>query len=140
MSQPPLTAAKSLQMMRIIFGVFIVHMGFVIFMAERLSKGDAKPIDSFYYTFAAVAVLELVIGIYLRGKLDPLYDARRLDPENTSLIGQRQVRHIVLFALSESIVLFGFVLRFLGTPLSYCIPFYAAGIMLLLLSAPRKLD
>ncbi len=45
--------------------------------------------------------------------------------------------YIVPYALGESIVLEGFVLRFVGASLAQAIPFYAVGIALLLVFTPQ---
>ncbi|MEO5936211.1 MAG: hypothetical protein ABIP81_03270 [Terriglobales bacterium] len=140
MNQPPVTAASSFRILRIMWAAFLIHMGMVVFIAEYLSKGDVRPIDVFYYSFCAVVAVEVVVALILRNKLDPAYDALRLNAEDKAALVDRQKLHVFLFAISESIVLFGFVLRFLGTPLPYCIPLYAVGVVLLLLSAPRELD
>ncbi len=140
MNQPPVTAASSFRILRIMWAAFLIHMGMVAFMAEYLSKGGVRPIDSFYYAFCAVVAVEIAVALLLRNNLDAAYDALRLNVEDKSALMERHKWHIFLFAISESIVLFGFVLRFLGTPLLYCVPFYAGGVLLLLLSAPRKLD
>ncbi len=140
MNPPTMTMGSSSRLLQIIWAGFLIHMGLVPFMGEYLSKGVVRPIDVFYYSFCAVVAVEVVVALVLRNKLDPVHDALRLNPGDMTALMSRHRLHIFLFAISESIVLFGFMLRFLGTPLSYCIPFYAAGIMLLLLSAPRKLD
>ncbi|MEO6119488.1 MAG: hypothetical protein ABIP12_02270 [Terriglobales bacterium] len=140
MNQPPVTAASSLRLLRIVWAAFLINMGMVVFMGEYLAKGDVRPIDVFYYSLGAVVAVEVVVALILRNKLDPAYDALRLNAEDKIALMDRHKWHIFLFAISESIVLFGFALRFLGTPLPYCVPFYAVGAVLHLLSGPRKLD
>jgi len=128
-------------MLRIMFFAFLGHMLLVMVLAEYLQKEeDPRPIDELYYAMAAVTVLEVIVTLFFRTKLDQTYTALTQNPEDKSALMERNRWHIFLFAFSESIVLMGFVLRFLATPLAYCVPFYVGGVLLLLLSAPRKLD
>jgi hypothetical protein len=49
-----------------------------------------------------------------------------------------EVGYVVCAALSEAVLLYGIAFRFLGAPRSLAVPFYIAGLLLMLLSAPRK--
>jgi hypothetical protein len=49
-----------------------------------------------------------------------------------------EVGYVVCAALSEAVLLYGIAFRFLGAPRSLAVPFYIAGFLLMLLSAPRK--
>ncbi|HUQ49795.1 MAG TPA: hypothetical protein VM056_03690 [Terriglobales bacterium] len=140
MTEQRVAAGQSLRVLRIMFIAFLVHMVMVILLAEYLQKGPVRKLDEFYYGIAGIAVLEFLIAMFVRSKLDPTYDSLRLNPDDKSALAGRNRWHIILFAVSESVVLLGFALRFLGTPLTYCVPFYVAGVLLLLLCAPRKLD
>lgn len=126
--------------MRIIHGVFIVNVVILVVVAEFLAEKEVRHIDQVFYSWGAVTALVVVIAGFLTGRNDELYSALRGNRHDQAVIATWTKRHIILFAMSESVAFAGFIWRVLGTPLPHCVPFYVAGIVLLLLSAPRKLD
>jgi hypothetical protein len=61
-----------------------------------------------------------------------------LAPTDAAALNRWRMGHIVLFALSESIVLYGLVLRFIGASILQAGVLYAGGIALLLMFTPRR--
>jgi F0F1-type ATP synthase membrane subunit c/vacuolar-type H+-ATPase subunit K len=60
------------------------------------------------------------------------------EPENAEALTRWRTGHLAIYALSESVALFGLVLRILGFNLSEVMPFYLAGFALILLFGPRS--
>ena len=58
-------------------------------------------------------------------------------PDNAALLQRWRAGNILQFTLAESITLFGLVLRLFGANWTIATPFFAAGLLFLLLSAPR---
>jgi hypothetical protein len=112
----------------------------IVLSAEIVFHNAAKDPDFSYWLIAFLAVIEVGVCLYFHFKLRGCYQILRLDAANRTAIGERQKWHIMLFAFSFSMVLYGFGLRALGFPLVYCVPFYATGIIMHLSSTPRKLD
>jgi hypothetical protein len=139
---PPqgLTLAQSDRLLKIMQAAFGLHMVFVVFMAERLQKATDRYPPEFEIPFIVVGVGLVVTFFFVRTRL-PLYESvLQTDPADRPALGKRQQLHVIIFAVSAALVLFGFVTRFMGASILYSGPFYGAGILLLLLSSPRKLD
>ena len=58
-------------------------------------------------------------------------------PDNAALLQRWRSGNIVQFAFAESVTLLGLVLRLLGASWPVAAPFFAVGLLMLLLSAPR---
>ena len=62
----------------------------------------------------------------------------QLHPEDGASVKRWFSGSMILFALCESVVVYGLALRFVGATLRQAAPFYLAGIVLLILFRPRK--
>lgn len=139
-ANPPFTLAQSNRILRIVQAAFGLHMIVVIFMAERIRKPGTEYPREFEIPFILVGVGLGVAFFFFRSRLPHAESLIHANLEDRVALGKRQQLHIILFAISEALVLFGFVTRFMGASVPYAAPFYAAGILFLLLSSPRKLD
>jgi hypothetical protein len=59
-------------------------------------------------------------------------------PNDLATLNRWRAGHIMTYALSEAIAVFGFVLRIMGFTLSQVAYFYIAGFILLLFFGPRR--
>lgn len=59
-------------------------------------------------------------------------------PNDLATLSRWRAGHIMTYALSEAIAIFGFVLRIMGFTLSQVAYFYIAGFILLLFFGPRR--
>lgn len=59
-------------------------------------------------------------------------------PNDTATLSRWRAGHIMTYALSEAIAIFGLVLRLIGFSLSQVWSFYIAGFILLLFFGPRR--
>ena len=59
-------------------------------------------------------------------------------PNDTATLNRWRAGHIMTYALSEAIAIFGLVLRLIGFSLSQVWSFYIAGFILLLFFGPRR--
>lgn len=59
-------------------------------------------------------------------------------PNDAATLGRWRAGHIMTYALSEAIAIFGLVLRIIGFSLSQVAYFYVAGFILLLFFGPRR--
>ena len=135
-----LTMAKSMRILKIMQFAFGIHMAMVIFMAEYIRKGDVPVAQELYLGYMIVSIGLVASFFFFRAKLTAPESALQQDPQDRVALGQRQKFHVFLLAISEALVLFGFVVRFMGESVGHSIPFYMAGSIMLLLSTPRKLD
>jgi uncharacterized membrane protein len=91
----------------------------------------------FAATLGVVALVEAVVLVVVlrRGALEPIEDGR-LDPASAAGAARLLTVLVVGWALAESVAIYGLVLRFLGAPTTYWLPFAAAGAILLLVARP----
>jgi hypothetical protein len=59
-------------------------------------------------------------------------------PNDVATLNRWRAGHIMTYALSEAIAIFGFALRIMGFTLSQVASFYIAGFILLLFFGPRR--
>ena len=64
----------------------------------------------------------------------------RSDPENRSATAKWRLGNLISFCFAESITLSGLLLKFLGFDWKIAAIFFAGGLLLLLLWAPRKIQ
>jgi hypothetical protein len=111
------------------------------FVAERIPR-ESRPVQppdpTFVLAIAAAAVAQGLIAAFIRQKrVLPAQALLQNEPGNDAALKQWVAGNVMVFALSECVALFGFVLRFLGLPFAQCLLFYATAIFLFLLWRPR---
>ena len=128
-------ARKVLQIVRIALLVSVVCYAFI---GERMAQSVA-PDRNIYFAITLFAITTVGIIFAVR-RLFVLRSEETLvsEPENAAALNRWRAGYLVIYALSESVALFGFVLRILGFKLSEITPFYLAGFALMLLFGPRR--
>jgi hypothetical protein len=127
-------ARKILQIVRVLMLVSIVCYAII---GQRLGQ-SARPDRNVYFAITLVAITTVGIIFAVR-RLFVLRSEATLvsQPENAEALTSWRTGHLAIYALSESVALFGLVLRILGFNLSEVTPFYLAGFALILLFGPR---
>jgi hypothetical protein len=151
--QPQVSTDAALRVVRIIHlamlasAVLYVLVGEIVgpkgFIGEftDLTSGDPVPLDEsvIWNGFVVLGVALAFVAIVLRQKLTSAAQETLLrSPGDAAALGRWRMAHIIAFALAESVVLFGLVLRILGAPLTQAAILYAIGIVALLVLSPRK--
>ena len=126
---------KVLQIVRIALLVSVVCYAFI---GERMAQ-SAAPDRNIYFAITLFAITTVGIIFAVR-RLFVLRPEETLvsQPENAAALNRWRAGYLAIYALSESVALFGFVLRILGFRLSEVTPFYLAGFALMLLFGPRR--
>jgi hypothetical protein len=109
-------------------------------VADISAQNSQRPSASFFEGITAVATLAVIARVMLRRRY--VGEAVRLlaqDPTNAQALRRWQASHIIGYALSESVALFGINLRYLGFTFREVVPFYIAGFVLMLFSAPKAI-
>ncbi len=128
-------ARKILQIVRIVMLVSIVCYAFI---GERLGQSVAAD-RNVYFAITLVAITTVGIIFAVRRLFILRAEATLAsEPENADALTRWRTGHLAIYALSESVALFGLVLRILGFNLSEVMPFYLAGFALILLFGPRS--
>jgi len=112
--------------------LFILVTVYIIHPVDKLT-GMTVPLAVGVAALSGISVAQT-----LRQKLvvAPAAELAR-QPDNAALLQRWRSGNIVQFAFAESITLFGLVLRLLGASWPIAAPFFAVGLLMLLLSAPR---
>lgn len=136
-NEPMDSALKAVQMMRMAMLASIV---LYIVLAEFVgAKTATAPDKIIFYALTFVAVTTVAITMALRRLLiAPAAAVLATQSSDTAMVNRWRGGYIASYATSESIALFGLVLRFLGFTLSQVAPFYLAAFILLLMLAPQR--
>jgi len=137
--RPAVTASGSYQILRVVYlimlGVMFVYVG----LAEAVQHEPLKMNSKFLTGLAVIAVAMIGGAIYGQTKvIAPTIDALRERPGDAGLLGRWRGWSIAAYVMAEGVVLFGLCLRFLGGSRAQAIPFYVAGIGVMLFLVPRR--
>jgi len=112
--------------------MFILVTVYILHPADKLT-GMTVPL-----AVGVAALSSISVAQTLRQKLviAPAEELAR-QPDNAALLQRWRSGNIVQFAFAESVTLLGLVLRLLGASWPVAAPFFAVGLLMLLLSAPR---
>ena len=97
------------------------------------------PNRGMFFALAGMTVVMAVTVVILRRALIlQAQPALASNPADLNALNRWRTGHIVVYAISEAIALFGLVLRLTGFTLSQVVSFYIAGVLLLLFFPPRR--
>lgn len=135
-----LTAVGSNRVLRFIHLAFCLSLIGIMSVVEYVRDPETISSGTLHVPFLGFGVVLVGMLFFMRSKIGVIEAALILAPHDRTSLAKRHQLYIVLFAVSEAVVLLGCVLRFTGASLPQSVPFYAAGLFLILLSTPRKLD
>ena len=117
----------------------LVSIGLYAFIAGR--HGPVSKVVPLAFIYSIVVLAASMAGAILlvrRIILKPAESTLAGDPENLAALNRWRIGYIATFALSEAVALYGFVLRFVGVGFRQVIPFFLAGLILMLFFGPRR--
>ena len=125
--------------LRIIHTAFVFSwLMFILVTVYILHPADKLTSMTVPLAVGVAALSSISVAQTLRQKLviAPAEELAR-QPDNAALLQRWRSGNIVQFAFAESVTLLGLVLRLLGASWPVAAPFFAVGLLMLLLSAPR---
>lgn len=128
-----------LRTLRIIQTALLGSVLLYVLLAARLGPPPRPTFPLVFFMIALMAVANSV-GIFVIRRIM----VKRAENVLQTNAGDSKARarwgagHILILALSESIALYGFVLRFVGFGFSQVIPFFVASFILMLFFGPRR--
>jgi len=129
-------ARKTLRIMRSFMLVSIVCYGLI---GERVAPNATAPNRNLYFVLTLVAITTVgMIFAVRRLYVLPAEVTLVSQPEDAAALVRWRTGYVAIYALSESLALFGLVLRILGFTFSEITPFYLAGFALMLVFGPRQ--
>ena len=129
-----------LRILRVIHAAMVAGTILYVVIAQTVIRVEGKTVSPIIY-FAVAVLAAVMVGLIFVARqawLSSAVEALQMRPDDAAASMRWRTAYIVIFALCEATVLYGFVLRVLGATLAQVVPFYAAGILLLLLFSPRK--
>ena len=139
MPQPAPTLTGTLNRIRIVHVLILLAMLIIIDAVERLLPHKNRDVSALRVPYIILALAELGIILFFRlRRLRPAIQLLKSDPNDMLALNQMRVVNILSFVILESVVLLGFSLRFMGGTRAQSLPFYAAGIGLMLIWWPRR--
>jgi hypothetical protein len=140
MSQPPQTVEGTLRFVRTVHGVLLFAMFMQVLAVEKFLPHQLRKLDSTFVT--AILVLSIAIAgatVFIRLKMVvTALDTLRSMPDDPNSLAKWRKDAVLSDVLLDTVVLYGFVLRFQGGTPQQCLPFYAAGIGLMILWWPKR--
>ena len=136
-----MTTDSALRSLRLVHLILIASMLMYMWLPGRLQARPRQPLNPVFYGALVVMALLLVgATVLIRNlMLQKSVDQLALHPEDSGLLRRWYQGYIIILCLCEAIVLYGFVLRFMGATLLQSAPFYLGGLVLMLCFTPRRL-
>jgi hypothetical protein len=129
---------QRLRTVRIIHFAMMASVLTLVAVGEVAGPKEREDVGFMLGVFAAVGAMNVVLAFILRKSLAGGAEERlRSNAEDAAAAASWQAGNILSFALAESVVLFGLVLRMIGGSTEQAAGFYAAGLGLLLILWPR---
>jgi hypothetical protein len=130
---------SAIRVVRAIQIAMLVSVVFYVLVGEGIGAVPHLNDPVLFYVLSLVTITIVGVILVVRRTL-VLQSAAALAsrPNDAATLGRWRAGHIMTFALSEAIAIFGLVLRILGFSLSQVASFYIAGFILLLFFGPRR--
>jgi hypothetical protein len=140
MTQPAPTVETTLRFVRTVHGLLLFAMFMYVLTAERILPHQPRTLNSTIGTmFLVLSILMVSATVLIQQKLvGAARDTLHSIPDDPNSLAKWRRGVILTDVLLESVVLYGFALRFLGGTLQQALPFYAAGIGLMIPWWPRN--
>lgn len=131
----------SLKIIRIVWGAMLIA-AFIYGWLPEMVGVQPKNLDSTFYTVFIVLLVAMLFSIVIIrnltiAKAEPLI---RLNPNDAAALQKWRVGQIVTVAMFEAIVLYGLVLRFVGSTRMQAAPFYVVGIAGMIVFWPKSVS
>lgn len=129
----------SVKILRAIQIAMLVSIVLYVLIGQRVGSAPKLNDPTIFYALSMATVTMVgVILVVRRTLVAHSTGILRERPNDGATLGRWRAGYVMTYALSESIALFGLVLRMIGFSLSQVAPFYIAGFILLLFFGPRR--
>jgi hypothetical protein len=132
---------SALKQMRMMWVFFLVAELIYIALPEMLHP-TARPIQPMmYWLLLGMSLMELAAIVVMRKfTVSRSEDILRATPNDAAAILRWRQGQLSTFAIASAIVLFGLVLRFIGSSLMQVVPFYVVGIAAMIVFKPKGIS
>ena len=127
---------KLIRMLRIT--MLAVTVGYS-WLGERLRQPGKETSPEFFYAVTLLAILSIAaIVVVRRLTVARAENTLTTQPDDKAALTQWLLGWVATYAVSESVALFGLVLRIAGSSLPRVVPFYVVSFGLLFFYTPRR--
>jgi F0F1-type ATP synthase membrane subunit c/vacuolar-type H+-ATPase subunit K len=129
----------SIRLLRTVQVAMLISIGLYAFICEVYGPIPKEVPLTFIHTMVALAVCTIgAVLVVRRVIVKPAESILAANPENIAVLNRWRTGYMATFALSEAVVIFGVVSRFVGISFSQVVPFFLAGFILMLFFGPRR--
>jgi low temperature requirement protein LtrA len=130
---------SSLKLLRIVHLALLASIVFYAVLAELAHPAPGATTKTFLYVITGVALFAIEgIFFYRRRKLKPSEKVLSVTPDDVAALKTWRTAYIIIYALCQSVALYGVVLRSVKFSFPQVAAFYIAGFVLLLYFSPRR--
>lgn len=123
---------------RILHRVFLATIAFFVVVLVRVPPVGRTVPSAIVIAMGFACVTDIAIAVFLRARMVQASEERlREDPQDSAALNRWRAGTLLSFVFAESVVLFGFALKVIGVGWNIAAVFFAVGVTLLLLWAPR---
>ncbi len=123
---------------RILHAVFMLTVPLYIYTLVVLHPQERKISSAMVSSFAVESIAAAGLALLFRSrKITPALEILHRNPEDTAALARWRAVNILSFTLTETIVLFGFVLKYVGAGWNLAGIFFVVGVFLFLAWTPR---
>lgn len=130
---------SAIKVIRAIQIALLVSVVLYVVVGERVGTIPKlnDPVVFYVLSLATVTIVGVIL-VVRRTLVLQSAAALAVRPNDVATLNRWRAGHIMTYALSEAIAIFGFVLRIMGFSLSQVAYFYVSGFILLLFFGPRR--
>jgi uncharacterized membrane protein len=134
------TADAALRSVRVVHCALLISMILFASIAEIQAPHELQNLDKLFPLALGMCSLAIIgLALFFRTKkLQPAVETLQSKPDDAMALRQWRTGSILTATLLEAVVLYGFVLRYLGAPMKVSLTFYVVGIALMVLWWPQR--
>jgi hypothetical protein len=136
----PNPTGTTLPYLRLIHGFLLFSMFIYMGLGQIFVPHEQKEIKPAFLIAIGVASLATAcIVLFIRAqRILPALETLRAKPDDGPSIARWRIGSVFSYALSESVMLYGFALRVMGASLPLAVPFYVGAVLLMILLWPGR--
>lgn len=131
--------SSALKMLRIVHIAMLISIGMYVIVGELIaSRSPIAARPAFFYVISVLSITTIGVILVVRRTLVLHSESTlRVKSNDLATLNRWRTGYIITYALSESLALFGLIVRVAGFSLSQAVTFYLPGFVLMLFFRPR---
>jgi hypothetical protein len=136
----PNSTETTLRYLRLIHGFLLFSMCIYMGLGQIFVPHEQREIKpAFMIVMVVVSLATACIVLFIRAqRILPAMETLRARPDDAASAARWRIASVFGYALTESVMLYGFALRVMGASLALAVPFYIGAVLLMVLLWPRR--